>query len=53
MDALLKMGGLASLGNQTDDKKQPTTGKKRKKKGRKLGVSRSGSRKGKLATRKE
>tara|TARA_B100000586_G_scaffold208205_1_gene155537 strand:- start:1361 stop:2323 length:963 start_codon:yes stop_codon:yes gene_type:complete len=53
MGALLEMGGLSSLGKQSHDKTQPAAGKKRKKKGRKLGVSRGGSRKGNLATRKE
>ena len=54
MGALLKMGGLSSLGKKSNDEATPpTVGKKRKKKGRRLGVSRSGSRKGSLATRKE
>jgi len=54
MGALLKMGDLSSIGKKSnDDASQPNKGKKRKKKGRRLGVSRSGSRKGNLATRKE
>jgi hypothetical protein len=51
---LHKTGGLSSLGKKPNDETtRPNIGKKRKKKGRRLGVSRSGSRKGNLATRKE
>jgi hypothetical protein len=53
MDALLDMGGLSSLGEGAEAEPEPALERKQKKKGRKLGVARSGSRKGNLATRKE
>ena len=53
MGALLDIGGLSSLGEESDAEPEPAVERKQKKKGRKLGVARSGSRKGNLATRKE
>ena len=53
MGALLDIGGLSSLGEEPDAEPEPAVERRQKKKGRKLGVARSGSRKGNLATRKE
>lgn len=53
MGAFLDIGGLSSLGEEPDTEPEPAVEKRQKKKGRKLGVARSGSRKGNLATRKE
>ena len=53
MGALLDIGGLSSLGEESDAEPEPAVERRQKKKGRKLGVARSGSRKGNLATRKE
>ena len=53
MGALLDIGDLSSLGEEPDAEPEPAVERRQKKKGRKLGVARSGSRKGNLATRKE
>jgi hypothetical protein len=53
MSALLDIGSLSSLGEEQDAEPKPAVERRQKKKGRKLGVARSGSRKGNLATRKE
>ena len=53
MSALLDIGDLSSLGEEPDAEPKPAVERSKKKKRRKLGVARSGSRKGNLATRKE
>ncbi|MBI88227.1 MAG: hypothetical protein CMB67_04280 [Euryarchaeota archaeon] len=54
MGALLETGGLATIAESNEESKDlPREGRGPKKRGRKLGVSRRGSRKGNVAARKE